>query len=203
MFSSKERLVSRTPTDGIGRLEHLQNLVTEFQQTEDEECKEQVLANLSNFAYDPLNYDYFRQLNVIDLFLDALTEPSLRLVEFGIGGLCNLSLDKENKAHILASNGVSLVKDCLSSHNEETVLSAITTLMYLTTPASREEITESSVVECMQRFAQSTNKRMSNLANVFLQDYCSTEQRLQAQTLSSSTAVGIPLPATPPDDEAR
>jgi len=28
-----------------------------------------VLANLSNFAYDPINYEYLRQLNVIDLFL--------------------------------------------------------------------------------------------------------------------------------------
>ena len=36
MFSSKERLESRTPADGTGRLEHLQNLVTEFQQTDSE-----------------------------------------------------------------------------------------------------------------------------------------------------------------------
>jgi len=33
------------------------------------ESKLQVLANLANFAYDPVNYDYIRRLNVIDLFL--------------------------------------------------------------------------------------------------------------------------------------
>ena len=33
------------------------------------DAKLQVLANLANFAYDPINYEYLRQLNVIDLFL--------------------------------------------------------------------------------------------------------------------------------------
>lgn len=33
------------------------------------ESKQEVLANLANFAYDPVNYEYMRTLNVIDLFL--------------------------------------------------------------------------------------------------------------------------------------
>ena len=33
------------------------------------DAREQVLGNLANFAYDPINYEYMRQLNVIDLFL--------------------------------------------------------------------------------------------------------------------------------------
>ena len=32
-------------------------------------AKEEVLANLGNFAYDPINYGFLRTLNVIDLFL--------------------------------------------------------------------------------------------------------------------------------------
>ena len=36
--------------------------------------KREILANLANFAYDPINYDYFRQLNIPDIFLgNALT----------------------------------------------------------------------------------------------------------------------------------
>ena len=35
------------------------------------DAREQVLGNLANFAYDPINYEYMRQLNVIDLFLGA------------------------------------------------------------------------------------------------------------------------------------
>ncbi|XP_069337794.1 armadillo repeat-containing protein 7 isoform X2 [Eulemur rufifrons] len=46
----------------VGRLGYLQALVTEFQETVSQDAKEQVLANLANFAYDPGNYQYLRQL---------------------------------------------------------------------------------------------------------------------------------------------
>ncbi|XP_031324911.2 armadillo repeat-containing protein 7 isoform X3 [Camelus dromedarius] len=46
----------------VDRLGYLQALVTEFQETESQDAKEQVLANLANFAYDPSNYQYLRQL---------------------------------------------------------------------------------------------------------------------------------------------
>ena len=49
------------------------------------DAKEQVLANLANFAYDPGNYQYLRQLQVLDLFLDSLSEENETLVEFAIG----------------------------------------------------------------------------------------------------------------------
>ncbi|NXX03389.1 ARMC7 protein, partial [Larus smithsonianus] len=205
----------------LGRLEYLQALVTEFQVTDSQgnprhcclliffrlsmfphtpdasllaEAKEQVLANLANFAYDPKNYEYLRQLQVLDLFLDTLTEDSETLVEFAIGGLCNLCLDKTNKDYILEANGVEPVINCLSSSNEETVMSAVTTLMYLTTPQSRQQTTALPVVECMLRFSLSANRRLSNLATVFLEDYCTPPQVEEARSLSKHTAVGIPLP---------
>lgn len=49
------------------------------------EAKEQVLANLANFAYDPKNTEYLRQLQVTDLFLDMLTEKNENFIEFGMG----------------------------------------------------------------------------------------------------------------------
>ena len=33
------------------------------------ESKLQILANLANFAYDSINYEYLRILNVIELFI--------------------------------------------------------------------------------------------------------------------------------------
>ncbi|XP_061191507.1 armadillo repeat-containing protein 7-like isoform X2 [Saccostrea echinata] len=108
--------------------------------------------------------------------LDCLDEDDEKLVQFGIGGLCNLCLDKINKEEILKNSGVKLVMKCLSSPNEETVLSAITTLMFLVTPVSRAEITALPIVECMLRFSESTNPRLSNLAKVFLEDYCDRSQ---------------------------
>lgn len=172
MFTSQEYIDRKTGSENLGRFEYLQALVTEFQDCDKQEAKEQILANLANFAYDPINYGHFRRLSVLDLFLDMLTEGNEKFVEFGIGGLCNCCLDKENKKFIVDNNGISLVTDCLSSSNEETVLSAITTLMYLTTPQTKQEITSEPVVECMKKFANSSNTRLSNLARVFLQDYC-------------------------------
>ena len=38
------------------------------------ENKLQIIANLTNFDYDPINYGFFRTLNMLDLFLDVLAE---------------------------------------------------------------------------------------------------------------------------------
>lgn len=71
-FSGKAYLEKKTGKWGVGRFKYLQTLVTEFQDTSRHEFKLQVLANLANFAYDPINYEYFRQLNILDLFLGIL-----------------------------------------------------------------------------------------------------------------------------------
>ncbi|XP_015762518.1 PREDICTED: armadillo repeat-containing protein 7-like [Acropora digitifera] len=158
MFTSQARIDRKTGPDDLGRFEYLQALVTEFQDTDRQGAKEEILANLANFAYDPINYDHFRKLNVVDLFMGELQ-------------IC-IQWYKEIKQHIVDNGGLSLVINCLSSSNEETVLSAITTLMFLTTPQTQDEISSQEVVECMEKFAASSNSRLSNLARVFLQDYC-------------------------------
>ncbi|PWA21382.1 armadillo repeat-containing protein 7 [Gambusia affinis] len=183
-------------TEAPERFEYLQSLVTEFQDTDSEEAKEQVLANLANFAYDPKNMEYLQELQVPDLFLDMLTEENENFVEFGMGGLCNLSMDPECREVILQSGGISLVTNCLSNRREETVLSAVTTLMNLATPATRSQISEPGILQCMLRFSLAESPRLRNLAAVFLQDCCSEEQVRQAQQQMDGrqTAVGIPLP---------
>lgn len=101
--------------------------------------KRQVLANLANFGYDPINYEHFRKLNVLDLFLDVLVdEVDVTMIEFAIGGICNCCLDKLNKEFLIENDAVTIVAQHLSSSNEETVLSAITTLMYLTTMETKQ-----------------------------------------------------------------
>uniref|UniRef100_A0A4W5Q4F3 Armadillo repeat containing 7 n=1 Tax=Hucho hucho TaxID=62062 RepID=A0A4W5Q4F3_9TELE len=182
---------------GSDRFEYLQTLVTEFQDTDSDEAKEQVLANLANFAYDPRNLEDLRTLQVTELFLDMLTEENENFVEFGIGGLCNLSMDRECRDQILQSEAIPLVTGCLSSRREETVLSAITTLMNLTTAASRSQTTDTAVLQCMLRFSISQSPRLRNLASVFLQDCCTEEQVARAEAQMQGhhpTALGIPLP---------
>lgn len=38
----------------------------------------------------------FLQLNVLELFLDCITEPNEKLVEFGVGGICNASVGQSS-----------------------------------------------------------------------------------------------------------
>ncbi|KAJ8246258.1 hypothetical protein GJAV_G00265560 [Gymnothorax javanicus] len=184
---------------GPDRFEYLQSLVTEFQDTDSSDAREQVLANLANFSYDPRNMEDLRRLQVVELFLDMLAEESENLVEFGMGGLCNLSLDPACRDQILQSDGVALVTGCLSSRREETVLSAIGTLMNLATVVgtARERVIEPAVLQCMLRFSLSDSTRLRNLASVFLQDCCTPAQVERAQHElegNTQTALGIPLP---------
>lgn len=114
------------------------------------------------------------------------------------GGLCNLCSDRANKEHILQTGGVPLIINCLSSPNEETVLSAVTTIMYLSAPgpASHPELTAMPVVQCMLRFSLSANTRLRNLAQIFLEDFCSPSQVAEARRRPAHSALGIPLPRT-------
>lgn len=94
--------------------------------------------------------------------------------------------------------GIPLITNCLSSPNEETVLSAVTTLMYLSSPGagSHPELTSLPVVQCMLRFSLSANVRLRNLAQIFLEDFCSPTQVAEARSWHAHSALGIPLPRT-------
>lgn len=181
MFTSHEQLVKRSGKKGVDRPQYLKELVEEFHTSENFECKKQVLANLANFAYDPINYQWFRRLKIIDIFLNQASEGPPALQSFAVSGLCNLALDLENKSYILKNGGVSFLYECLLAEDEATLTSAITTLMFLVTPESKSEITSTKVVKQMLSKAKSDNPRIQNLAKIFLLDYCSPEQVKMAE----------------------
>lgn len=54
------------------------------------EAQEQVTANLANFSYDPLNFEYLRESKAVELFIALLSCPNPKLTLHGIAGLCNL-----------------------------------------------------------------------------------------------------------------
>ncbi|KAG0582225.1 hypothetical protein M758_3G042900 [Ceratodon purpureus] len=170
MFSNAFRQKERTGKYGSARDQYLQDLVTEFQQTVHEEAKEQVVAHLANFAYDPFNFGFLRTLNVLDLFLDCLTESNEKLVEYALGGICNCVADSTNAAIVVENGGIPQIIQCLSSPVENTVLSAIATLYYLCTPATKKDILKPDVLEYMNKYANTggVNIRFSNLAQSFL-----------------------------------
>ncbi|KAI8984407.1 hypothetical protein BDF20DRAFT_387587 [Mycotypha africana] len=92
MFQSKGYIERRHGKNGTDRAYHLKQLVQEYKTTNNKEAKQQVLANLANFAYDPINYDSLWDLKVIDLFLEATSNADQLLQEFGLGGIANICL---------------------------------------------------------------------------------------------------------------
>lgn len=95
------------------------------------ESQEQVLANLANFAYDPLNYSYLREVKVVELFINSLQSRNPYFVEYSIKGICNLCNDPLNQQIIFQNNGLHFIKELTKSDNPDLVKNAITVLIYL------------------------------------------------------------------------
>ncbi|RWS16143.1 armadillo repeat-containing protein 7-like isoform X2 [Dinothrombium tinctorium] len=113
------------------RFEYLKQLLHEFQVTKNNDAKRQVLANLANFCYDPINYDHMRKLNLISILLDLLSESNADIVEYAIAGLCNLSPDAKNVQIIVEYNGIDKIVNCIDEQKPQITISAITTLIHV------------------------------------------------------------------------
>ncbi|XP_021728556.1 armadillo repeat-containing protein 7-like isoform X2 [Chenopodium quinoa] len=122
MFTNDKRQAERTGKYDTPRPQHLQQLITQFQNsTISNESKEKIVANLANFSYDPYNYAILRDLNVLELFIDCLTEPNECLIEFCVGGICNAVADPQNAKIVCDCGSVAALIDCLSSPVRNTV----------------------------------------------------------------------------------
>ncbi|CAH0557824.1 unnamed protein product [Brassicogethes aeneus] len=170
MFTRKEVLERKTGEDGIGRYDFLKQLINEFATTKSFlESKKQTLANLSNFAYDPINFVFFKQLHILDLFLAQLSENSEDLINFSLAGLCNLASDPENKEYIISLNGVYLISQYLSHQNIEIKLNSLTTLYYIL--ETQPHLVTQDILNESESFKSSDDPRLSNLGTVFLEKY--------------------------------
>ncbi|OAO13210.1 armadillo repeat-containing protein 7 [Blastocystis sp. ATCC 50177/Nand II] len=148
----------------------MQKLVTEYQDTPKIEARRQIIANLANFAYDPYNFAMIEELHILDLFLDGLEEEDEQLREFGMGGICNCACDDGFAAVILSdkSNVKHIVKQ-LSSTNENTVVSALTTLYYLLDGENGAlYIKKPNILKAIHTYAECDNVRIRNVASCLL-----------------------------------
>ena len=159
MFTTRNQLIKKSGNKGVDRFEYLQELVNEFRQSTSLgvllekiklryseykaikyilyiylESQEQVLANLANFAYDPLNYHYLRELKVIETFVEGLDSVNPYFKLYCIKGLCNLSNDPLNQEIIIRIDGIGAIKKLLKSENCELCIAAVTSLIFLGKP---------------------------------------------------------------------
>eukprot|EP00743_Colponemidia_sp_Colp-15_P008666 GILK01009433.1.p1 GENE.GILK01009433.1~~GILK01009433.1.p1 ORF type:complete len:173 (-),score=15.42 GILK01009433.1:433-951(-) len=164
MLASREHLRKRTGRFGTPRFDYLQQLVTEFQSTTNQADRAQILANLGNFAYDPINYEAFRKLNIIELFVDMLTDEPEDLKELAIAGLCNCCTDPKNAQIIVEAEGIGAIVDCLTNENEEIVLSSLSVLQWLLNPSTHKDIVTEQVKAALTTYTVHVNPRIKNVA---------------------------------------
>ena len=91
---------------------------------------------MANFAYDPLNYHYLRELKVIEIFIENLGSPNTSTVEYSVKGLCNLACDPTNQEVIFKYNGLAPIKRLLDDERPDIILPSLTLLFFLVTPSS-------------------------------------------------------------------
>uniref|UniRef100_A0A1A9WFP7 MaoC-like domain-containing protein n=1 Tax=Glossina brevipalpis TaxID=37001 RepID=A0A1A9WFP7_9MUSC len=123
-------LKRKTPEPGVNRQEFIEHLVEEFYTTTNIEAQEQVSANLANFAYDPINWDYLKSAEALKLFVELLQTSNENLQIFGIAGLCNICLDKESHYFLLQKSHLNSIQTLFAKTGNLEIILNILTLIY-------------------------------------------------------------------------
>lgn len=151
MLSSRERLQERQGQYAPPRHVYLQQLMEEFQRSPHLIRKEEIVANLANFAYDPINYRSLDRLRVMDFFLNIMnaekvgkasmnynfqskqgkaktlssdTSHRYKLVEFALGGICNCIPDPDLQQQFIEGDGVEIVAPYILKFSLESELTS-------------------------------------------------------------------------------
>ncbi|XP_022122892.1 armadillo repeat-containing protein 7 isoform X1 [Pieris rapae] len=168
MFTSLSYLKKHTPENGTDRESYLSVLVDEYLNSNSVDAKCQVLANLANFAYDPINFVFIRNVGVYDIFLYVIkNEANSQLLHFAAAGICNLCSDPLNVEYLMKHDGVKPLEKLLTSTQSETVADVITTFIQIYNNTSI--CNSSQVIRQIEILKTSENKIISNLAHIFLE----------------------------------
>ncbi|CAG9782880.1 unnamed protein product [Diatraea saccharalis] len=169
--SSKIQLQKRTPYNGTNRENFLSLLVDEFLNTTSKDAKCQVLANLANFAYDPINYVYIRDVGVLDIFLYVVkNETENKLLHFATAGICNLCLDPLNAEYILKHLGLTPLTALLNCKSTVIEANILTILLNLYNEQTKLELQSDEIKQIILDHSMSEDKMVSNLAKIYLND---------------------------------
>ncbi|KPJ13706.1 Armadillo repeat-containing protein 7 [Papilio machaon] len=148
MFSTKSQLRKRTPENGTDRESYLSLLVDEYLNSSSIDAKCQVLANLANFAYDPINYCFIRDVGALDIFLYVLkNESNHKLVNFACGGISNLCLDPLNTTYILDYGILKLVPRLLKCDNTDILASTLSILIQIHNSLRKPELFNTEIIK--------------------------------------------------------
>ncbi|OWR46252.1 Armadillo repeat-containing protein 7 [Danaus plexippus plexippus] len=168
MFSSKTQLRKRTPENGTDRESYLSLLVDEYINSSSFDAKHQVLANLANFAYDPINYGFIRNVGVLDIFIHVLKNANnSKLLHFATAGICNLCIDPDNVDYIVNNGAIEPISTLLNSDHEETLADAITIFIYLYDSHAKDKIHDIKTVKNIEALIKSENQKICKFQSTF------------------------------------
>ncbi|KAI8877343.1 hypothetical protein K501DRAFT_198400 [Backusella circina FSU 941] len=193
MFQSKDYIQRKHGRGTSDRSYYLTQLAQEYRATKDTEAKQQVLAHLANFAYDPINYDTLWDIYAVDIFIEAISNSDMKQREFGAGGLANICLEPRHHEYITGNKEtLDALVSCLENSNSDVVkINAITCLMQLVTEKNYSSKLITKYVynvfilffllallskELEQHLktislSSTSSKTLVNLTNLFLTDY--------------------------------
>ncbi|KAJ5080256.1 armadillo repeat-containing protein [Anaeramoeba ignava] len=168
MFSSISKIRKRNQSgEGLNRLEFLKQLVKEYKETKSEKSKIESLAKLGNFAYDPVNYNFLRKVKAIEVFVQSLKESNQKLIELGIGSICNCCIDPYNLIIIEKEDGPSLILECLFSENENIIQSSLSIIFFvLSCFESHKFKFDLKIQERINELIRSQNSQTKNLSSI-------------------------------------
>lgn len=134
------------------------------------EAKEQVTANLANFAYDPLNFEYLTKHSAIVVFLDLLVSRNEKLIEHGATGISNFCHEPQIHQQLLEDKNLELIQTLLESNNPRILSPALTTLIYLQTGVDKRiisAVTRTRVEELLKGVeAEEKPSKLRNLLQI-------------------------------------
>lgn len=177
MYSSNEQLKRRTPKDGIDRREYISLLVDEYYETNNLEAQQQVTANLANFAYDPINWNFLKQAKAHELFVEILQFSADRaLLTHSAAGLCNICLDEQISEYIVCGGVLKQLQEVAVKHQDKDELlgHVLTILIYV----NRQPVSK-DFKELIDSLQQHQNKKIANLATVLLEDAAAARKVVQ------------------------
>ncbi|KAM7363655.1 uncharacterized protein ACRADG_000471 [Cochliomyia hominivorax] len=176
MFSSYQHLKRKTPEQGINRQEFIEHLVEEYYTTTDVEAQEQVTANLANFSYDPINWDYLKTSEALKLFIELLESPNVKLQLHGAAGLCNICLDQQSFNYIVKPQNINKVRSLLLKSNNLDIILNLLTLLYqlLSNPKScKASILNTTILKRINHFKNQhqQDQRIVNITSLLTEDF--------------------------------
>ncbi|KAI8579827.1 hypothetical protein K450DRAFT_271661 [Umbelopsis ramanniana AG] len=186
----------RRGRDGQSRQEYLQQLVEEYKKADTPDTKRKILATLGNFAYDPINYGWLYQEGVVELFIDALSNPGGddELQRIGVFGLCNNALDRRVQQRLANDEVViGLCKQIIlanTKYTSEFLLSTVCLLWHICTPDNINSIVSSELKIALEgvRSSENVNVPLHNMCSIFLEDFFFDAQKLTSDEVLKESA---------------